>query len=172
MVQPALSKTLCTQKVPQHRLYQSMCGSTLDLSTKDLPFFQTMTHGVAGSRPYTAREYTYNAQKDGCDEHTCTMLPLRLCYAWMIWKAQGQIFKCRVVVHLGDSEKEHGLTYVAVSRVRRLSDIGIVGGLSVDCLTKKIAKQAKMPKRLTEEAQQIIWCQRHAKSGCSSLTMM
>ena len=25
-----------------------------------------------------------------CEEHTQTMLPLRLCWSWTIWKAQGQ----------------------------------------------------------------------------------
>ncbi len=44
-----------------------------------------------------------------------TMLPLRLAWAWTIWKAQGQTIRGKVVIKLGKSEREHGLSYVAFS---------------------------------------------------------
>ena len=44
-----------------------------------------------------------------------TMFPFCLCYAWTIWKAQGQTIQNKVVVSLGDKEKEHGLSYTAFS---------------------------------------------------------
>ena len=79
------------------------------------------------------------------------MLPLRLCCAWTIWKAQGQTFPGNVVMNLSPSEKEHGLTYVAISRVKRLENVGIEGGLSLERLTTMIKNQPKMRVRLREE---------------------
>ena len=51
-------------------------------------------------------------------DHSRTMLPIRLCYAWTIWKAQGQTLPGKVVLDLGKREVEHGLTYTAFSRVK------------------------------------------------------
>ena len=65
----------------------------------------------------------------GSVESSRTMLPLKLSWAWTIWKAQGQTIKGKLVLDLSDKEKECGLTYVAFSRATRLRDIGIVGGL-------------------------------------------
>jgi len=47
----------------------------------------------------------------GSASHTRTMVPLRLCYAWTFWKAQGQTICSKVVASLGVREMEHGLTY-------------------------------------------------------------
>ena len=82
-----------------------------------------------------------------------TMVPLKLCYAWTIWKAQGQTIRGKVVVDLGKTEKEHGLSYTAFSRVTRFNDIGIVGGLSKErlILVDKVQRQSKMTSRLKEE---------------------
>ena len=84
-------------------------------------------------------------------KHSRSMLPIRLCYAWTIWKAQGQTLKCKIVVNLGKTEKEHGLTYTVLSRVTKASNIGIVGGFPKDRLIDKVAKQAKMKTRIAEE---------------------
>ena len=78
------------------------------------------------------------------------MIPLRLCYAWTIWKCQGQTISSKVVVSLGSKEREHGLTYTAFSRVRRASDIGIINGFPKDCLTVLVRWQAKMSARIKE----------------------
>ena len=79
------------------------------------------------------------------------MIPLRLSYAWTIWKAQGQTIETKVVVVIGDKEREHGLTYTAFSRVTRASDIGIDGGFPRNRLLEKVKKQPLMQERLTEE---------------------
>ena len=51
------------------------------------------------------------------------MIPLRLSYAWTTWKV-----KSKVVVVIGDTEREHRLAYTALSGVTRASDIGIDAG--------------------------------------------
>ena len=79
------------------------------------------------------------------------MLPLRLCYAWTIWKAQGQTIRTKVVASLGVTEKEHGLTYTVFSRVRKASDIGIINGFPRVRLLDKVKNQGKMKARIQEE---------------------
>ena len=48
-------------------------------------------------------------------QNSRTMFPLCLCYAWTIWKAQGQTIRGKVVVSLGEKEKEHCISYTAFS---------------------------------------------------------
>jgi len=80
------------------------------------------------------------------------MLPLRLAWAWTIWKVQGQTIDGKVVVlDLGRKEAEHGLSYVAFSRVRRFQDIGIKGGISKVRLTTLISQQQKLINRKRED---------------------
>lgn len=79
------------------------------------------------------------------------MLPIRLCYAWTVWKVQGQTLKGKVVACLGKKEIEHGLTYTVFSRVRKASNLGIIGGLPQERLTSKVAKHNKMNPRIQEE---------------------
>ena len=79
------------------------------------------------------------------------MFPIKLCYAWTIWKAQGQTITNNVVLSLGDREREHGLSYTAFSRVRRFSSLGILGGISFIRLTDKIRNHSKMEGRIKEE---------------------
>ena len=59
--------------------------------------------------------------------------------------------KSKIVVTLTDREKEHGLTYVALSRVTRFTDIGIYDGITKQRLCSAIKKQSKMRKRIEEE---------------------
>ena len=66
------------------------------------------------------------ASRNGTETSTHTIIPLRLCYAWTIWKAQGQTITPKIVVSLIDTEMDHGLTYTTFSRVRKASDIGII----------------------------------------------
>jgi hypothetical protein len=84
-------------------------------------------------------------------KHSRTMLPLRLCYAWTVWKVQGQTLKGKVVASLGTKEAEHGLTYTVFSRVTKASDLGIIGGFPKDRLITKVAKNSKMVPRQKEE---------------------
>ncbi|MFM8622002.1 MAG: AAA family ATPase [Holophagaceae bacterium] len=112
------------------------------------PFFQEEDHrrrGWVPIAPMSATEYIRKA--NSLNEETSltrTMVPLRLAWAWTIWKVQGQTVNGKVVVKLGDSEKEHGVTYVAFSRVRRAQDIGIIGGVSYERISDKIARQPKL----------------------------
>ena len=53
---------------------------------------------------------------------------------------------CKVVVSLKDREKEYGLTYVALSRVKKFSNFGIkeTEGVSKNRFCKKIRKHLKI----------------------------
>ena len=84
-------------------------------------------------------------------DHSRKMLPLTTAWAFTIWKAQGQTFLEQVVLDLGKDEKEHGLAYVAFSRVIRFANIGLRNGITLDRLTRKIRNQSKMACRLTHE---------------------
>jgi ATP-dependent exoDNAse (exonuclease V) alpha subunit len=95
---------------------------------------------------FTARFSKYNKDQVRID-YTREMMPMKLAWAWTIWKAQGQTFNYKVVANLGKDEKEHGLTYVAMSRVTSLKLFGIAGGLTLDRLTSKILKQKRMVQR-------------------------
>ena len=102
--------------------------------------------------PITASVLTPSGRSaDGCKESTRTMLPFRLAYAWTIWKAQGQTIHGKIILDLGKTEKEHGLTYVAFSRVKKLEDIGIIGNFSLERFVHKIASHKKMAPRKREE---------------------
>ena len=47
---------------------------------------------------FPERSEWQTVKKDEIVTHSRTMLPLRLCYAWTIRKAQGQTLRCKVVV--------------------------------------------------------------------------
>ena len=79
------------------------------------------------------------------------MFPLRVCYAWTIWKAQGQTIRGKVVVDIGSREADHGLTYTAFSRCQRFSNIGIQGGFPYNRISTMIRSQKKLKERLKEE---------------------
>ena len=95
-------------------------------------------------------EIVYEKKTNEWKSHTRTMIPLKLAWAWTIWKAQGQTIKGKIVFDLGDEEKEHGLAYVALSRATKLSDIGIIG-LSGTRLTTQISRNRKVARRLLED---------------------
>ena len=90
---------------------------------------------------------------DGNDweENSRTMLPMKLCWALTIWKAQGQTMRSKIVLHLGSKEKDHGLTYTAFSRATRFSNVGIYDGFATIRITDKIKQQGKMEGRIREE---------------------
>jgi hypothetical protein len=58
-------------------------------------------------------------------------------------------------MNLSNKEKENGLTYTGFSRATKLSNIGIIGGLSLERFTKKIRNHKKMKPRREEERRQI-----------------
>ena len=59
----------------------------------------------------------------------------------------------KVVVSLTDREREHNLSYVALSRVTKFTNLGIkdMEGLSKNRLCSKTCKHPKMSKCLEEE---------------------
>jgi hypothetical protein len=61
-----------------------------------------------------------------------TAIPLRLAFAWTVWKAQGQTFHGKVLADLGAKERAHGLIYTALSRVTKLEHLGIQNGVPRD----------------------------------------
>jgi ATP-dependent exoDNAse (exonuclease V) alpha subunit len=83
--------------------------------------------------------------------NTRKMLPLGLAWAWTIWKSQGMTIDHKLVINLGTKEAEHGLTYVAFSRARRLRDIGILGDFTETRMISSIFNHAKMEPRKKEE---------------------
>jgi ATP-dependent DNA helicase PIF1 len=84
--------------------------------------------------------------------HMRAMIPLRLSWAWTIWKAQGQTMTGPIAVHLGDAEKSDGLTYVALSRAREIQQIGHEG-ISEERLTTKISRSKTLATRKAAELQ-------------------
>ena len=51
-----------------------------------------------------------------------------------------------MVIDLGDREMAHGISYVALSRVRKFTNIGLKNGITKNRLCRIIKKQAKMKK--------------------------
>ena len=121
-------------------------------SYKGSRFFKEESDFGEGCIPiFPKTEYWETVNGDKKTTHSRTMIPLRLSYAWTIWKAQGQTIKTKVVIVLGNTEREHGLTYTAFSRVERASDIGIDGGFPRNRLLEKVKKQRLMKERIKEE---------------------
>ena len=56
--------------------------------------------------------------KHTSSSNICTrkQFPIRLAWAWTPWKAQGSTFHNKFTLHLGNTEKDHGCSYVAFSR--------------------------------------------------------
>ncbi len=79
---------------------------------------------------------------------TRTQFPLRLAYAMTIHKAQGLTLKA--VIDLGICERSLGLTFVALSRVKKFTDL-LIQPFSFDRL-KNINNSTNLIPRLEEEA--------------------
>ena len=76
---------------------------------------------------------------------------MRLCWYWKIWKTQGQTIRCKVGPHLDMGEKQHGLSYVDMSRVTRFPDIGLYEGITYNHLCKSIQKHKIMTPSINAE---------------------
>ena len=72
-------------------------------------------------------------------------LPLTLAWAITIHKSQGLTLDKAYVV-IGDSERSAGLSFVALSRVRSFTDLGLKG-FSRDRITTKIARNRSIQRR-------------------------
>lgn len=75
-------------------------------------------------------------------------LPLQLRYAVTIHKSQGQTLH-KAVIDLGKSELSPGLTFVAISRLRKLED-ALFQPMTFDRL-KRIGQSKRFEERLSEE---------------------
>ena len=95
----------------------------------------------------TAIHTEADSSSRGYKVHERIMLPLKLSWAWTIHKAQGQTIRDKVILDLGKQEMSLGLSYVAFSRATRLSNIGIVGGITKERLTTVIQKKAGLKRR-------------------------
>jgi hypothetical protein len=84
------------------------------------------------------------------EDHFRKQFPITLAYALTVWKCQGLTIKGLVAVELGDSEKEHGLTFVALSRATEMTNVYLVNGCSFTRLTK-IKDGPKIKVRLPED---------------------
>ena len=115
------------------------------------PFFpgDDNRRGWVPVHPRTATDFTFKSGER--QEHTRTMLPLRLAWAWTPWKTQGQTLKGKVVCELGDKEPDAGITYTAFSRVTKMANFGIIGGLTYERFTSKIRDHSKFAGRIREE---------------------
>ena len=68
-----------------------------------------------------------------------------------IHKSQGQTIKSKYFAELGNKDMDHGLTYVALSRAKKISNIWLVDGITEDRLYSKIKSQAKIKPRLEDK---------------------
>lgn len=82
------------------------------------------SHTINGSVPIT--QITNYWKKGGCECYR-RQFPLSLAHAITIHKSQGLTLD-RAVVQLGASETSPGLTYVALSRVRKIENLLLVTG--------------------------------------------
>ena len=79
------------------------------------------------------------------------MIPLKLAFAWTVWKSQGQTYRGKVVFKIPPGEPQHGIKYVAFSRVTRLENLGIEGDFSYVRFTEKVANHKLVKPRQAEE---------------------
>ena len=56
-----------------------------------------------------------------------------------------------VALSLGDAEKEHGLTFVALSRSTDINNVLFRSGCSLERITTKISRGFKLKQRLLED---------------------
>ena len=80
---------------------------------------------------------------DGFKEHSRAQLPVKLRCAWTVHKCQGMTIRGKVVIDLGSRELWHGVSYVALSRVRKFTNIGLKKGITMNRLCQSKKKQKK-----------------------------
>ena len=96
-----------------------------------LDFFEEIETERKGSVPIkpTTMEW-YGVQGNGKKTYMRKQLPLRLAWAITIHKSQGITIPGKYCVDIGTKEMNHGMTYVAMSRVTKFSDIGLLQALT------------------------------------------
>ena len=78
-----------------------------------------------------------------------TQFPLRLAYAMTIHKSQGSTLD-KVVVELGKSERSLGMSFVALSRVKKIQDL-MLEPFAMDRIGAKIKASSNLGPRIAEE---------------------
>jgi hypothetical protein len=96
-----------------------------------------------------ASEFKWGEENQGT--HFRKQFPLSLSWALTVWESQGLTTKGLLAYFLGADEKEHGLTYVAFSRILAIDQMFVGQGCSLDRLTTEISKGFKLKKRLEED---------------------
>ena len=102
---------------------------------------------------------------DGNRHHTRRMFPLVCATAVTIHKAQGATL-CKARVSVGDLERQLGLLFVAISRVRCLEDLALERPINADRLTrisnsKNLPLRQALDERLSGLEAQLDACIRH-----------
>jgi ATP-dependent DNA helicase PIF1 len=103
-------------------------------------------------RPITATWSESGGRGNGFHQCSRTMFPLRLCYAWTIWKVQGQSIRGPVVIDIGDAELSDGLTYTAITRCTNPKNLCFLRGITKCRLTEAIAKKGRNGRQSAFEA--------------------
>jgi hypothetical protein len=94
--------------------------------------------------PILASEFKWGKSVNDDPNHSRKQFPICLAWALTVWKSQGMTIKGLVKFLLGENEKEHGLTYVAMSRVLECAQIDIGPGCSLERLTTKISSGSRL----------------------------
>ena len=101
--------------------------------------------------PILVSEFKWGESVNDDANHSRKQFPICLAWALAVWKSQGMTIKGLVKFLLGEREKEHGLTYVGMSRVLTHEQISIGAGCSLERLTTKISSGSKLKVRLIED---------------------
>ena len=99
-----------------------------------------------GTVPITPQHRTWLSTNKQCSR---LQLPLKLSWAVTIHKSQGMTLD-KVVIDVGKKEFSSGLTFVACSRVRRLTDILFPSPFPYERLSK-LANNTRLKERLQED---------------------
>jgi ATP-dependent exoDNAse (exonuclease V) alpha subunit len=75
--------------------------------------------------PWEISVLSFNLWISGGRRHSRRQFPLRLACAVSIHKSQGMAL-AKAIVELGDKDFVRGLSFVAISRVRRITDLAFL----------------------------------------------
>ena len=95
---------------------------------------------------------TFRWGGNGDTDHYRKQFPICLSWALTVWKSQGMTITGLVALSLGDAEKEHGLTFVALSRSTDINNVFLGAGCSLERITTKISSGFKLKQRLVEDS--------------------
>lgn len=109
-----------TKNSPQGKFVNGTLGTVVDFDSENLPIVETNE----GTR-VVAEPMEWQVEEDGKVKASVSQVPLRLAYAMTVHKSQGMSMDAAVM----DLSKafEYGQGYVALSRVRRLSGVYLMG---------------------------------------------